>query len=246
MCLIGDGRGKPDMNEINKSAAFWRSFPIFEGFDKQTLGEIAGIASYRKWPAGTVIFQRGDEGTYLIALVTGRIKLSLITPQGKELSLRQLEPGSVLGEMAILDGQPRSADATAVVATEGYVISKRDFLEILMRTPMAAQTIIHYLCTKLRETTEQLETIALYDLDARVARFFLATLRNIHGEELPESANLQLALSQAEIASIVGASRPKINRSILTLEEAGAIRRSDGIIQCHIGRLQGIAEPDDD
>jgi CRP/FNR family cyclic AMP-dependent transcriptional regulator len=234
------------MNEINKSAAFWRSFPIFEGFGKETIGEIAAIATLRKWPAGTVIFQRGDEGNYLIALVSGRIKLSLITPQGKELSLRQLEPGSILGEMAILDGQPRSADATAAVATEGYVISKRDFIDMLTRNPSAAQAIIHYLCTKLRETTEQLETIALYDLDARVARFFLATLRSIHGEELPDSANLQLSLSQTEIAGILGASRPKINRSILALEEAGAIRRNDGIIHCHIGRLYTIAEPDDD
>ncbi|WP_313526322.1 Crp/Fnr family transcriptional regulator [Shinella sp.] len=234
------------MNEINKSAAFWRSFPIFEGFSKETIGEIASIATWRRWPAGTVIFQRGDEGTYLIVLVSGRIKLSLITPQGKELSLRQLEAGSILGEMAILDGQPRSADATSVTATEGYVIAKRDFLDVLTRNPTAAHAIIHYLCTKLRETTEQLETIALYDLDSRVARFFLATLRNIHGDELPDSANLQLSLSQGEIASIVGASRPKINRSILALEEAGAIRRNDGIIHCHIGRLQNIAEPDDD
>lgn len=233
------------MNEINRSAAFWRSFPIFEGFGKETIGEIAAIATYRKWPAGTVIFQRGDEGNYLIALVSGRVKLSLITPQGKELSLRQLEPGSVLGEMAILDGQPRSADATAAVATEGYVIAKRDFLGLLARNASAAQAIIHYLCTKLRETTEQLETIALYDLDARVARFFLATLRSIHGEELPDSANLQLSLSQTEIAGILGASRPKINRSIQALEEAGAIRRSGGVIHCHIGRLHAMAEPDD-
>jgi len=233
------------MHEINKSAAFWRSFPIFEGFGKETIDEVASIATYRKWPAGAVIFQRGDEGAYLIALVSGRIKLSLLTPQGKELSLRQLEPGAVLGEMAILDGQPRSADATAAVATEGYVIAKRDFLDLLARNPSAALATIHYLCTKLRETTEQLETIALYDLDARVARFFLSTLRSIHGEDLPESANLQLPLSQTEIAGILGASRPKINRSILALEEAGAIRRSDGIVHCHIGRLQGIAEPED-
>lgn len=234
------------MNEINKSAAFWRSFPIFEGFNKETLIEIAGIATWRKWSPGTVIFQRGDEGTYLIVLVSGRIKLSLITPQGKELSLRQLEAGSILGEMALLDGQPRSADATAVTATEGYVISKRDFIDILTRNPTAAQAIIHYLCTKLRETTEQLETIALYDLDARVARFFLATLRNIHGEELPDSANLQLSLSQTEIRQHRRRQPAKINRSILALEEAGAIRRNDGIIHCHIGRLYGIAEPDDD
>ncbi|QRM54077.1 Crp/Fnr family transcriptional regulator [Sinorhizobium sp. BG8] len=234
------------MNEINKSAAFWRSFPIFEGFSKDTIGEITTIVTFRKWSAGTVIFQRGDEGNYLIVLISGRIKLSLITPQGRELSLRHLEAGSILGEMAILDGQPRSADATAVTATEGYVISKRDFLEVLARNPPAAQAIITYLCGKLRETTEQLETIALYDLDSRVARFFLATLRQIHGDELPESANLQLPLSQTEIAGIVGASRPKINRAILALEQAGAIRRTEGIITCHIGRLFGIAEPDDE
>lgn len=234
------------MNEINKSAAFWRSFPIFEEFGKETIAEIAAIATWRKWPAGTVIFQRGDEGNYLIVLVSGRIKLSLITPQGKELALRQLEAGSVLGEMAILDGQPRSADATAATATEGYIISKRDFLELLSRNPPAARAIISYLCTKLRETTEQLETIALYDLDSRVARFFLTTLRQIHGDDLPESANLQLALSQTEIAGILGASRPKINRSIQTLEERGAIRRKDGIIHCHIDRLFKLAEPDDE
>src|SRR5690606_39337524 len=119
--------------------------------------------------AVTVLSQGVDEGTYLPVLVDGRSKLSLITPQGKDLSLRQLEAGSILGEMAILDGQPRSADATAVVATEGYVISKRDFLEILTRNPTAAQAIIHHLCTMLRDTTEQLDTIAHYDLHARLS-----------------------------------------------------------------------------
>lgn len=234
------------MSEINKSAAFWRSFPIFEEFDKDLIGEVASLALYRKWPSGTVIFQRGDEGNFMIVVVSGRIKLSLLTPQGKELSLRHLEPGSILGEMAILDDQPRSADATASVTTEGYVISKRDFIGLLAEQPDAAQAVIRYLCARLRETTDQLETIALYDLDSRVARFFLATLRQIHGEELPSQANLQLALSQTEIAGILGASRPKINRSIMSLEESGAINRHDGIIDCNIGRLVSLAEPDEE
>jgi len=234
------------MSDINKSAAFWRSFPIFEQFDKELIGEIAALALYRKWTAGTVIFQRGDEGNFMIVVVSGRIKLSLITPQGKELSLRHLEPGTILGEMAVLDGQPRSADATAIVVTEGYVISKRDFLDLVTRRPEAAEAVIGYLCGRIRETTDQLETIALYDLDSRVARFFLATLRQIHGEDLPDHANLQLAMSQTEIAGILGASRPKINRSIMNLEEAGAIKRRDGVIDCHVARLQSLAEPDED
>ena len=115
------------MAEINKSPAFWRSFPIFEEFSKELVAEVAGLAQWRKWPSGTVIFQRGDDGNYMILVTEGRIKLSLITTQGKELSLRHLEPGTLLGEMAVLDGEPRSADATATVATEGYLIGKAEF-----------------------------------------------------------------------------------------------------------------------
>ncbi len=234
------------MSEINKSPAFWRSFPIFEDFDKETIGTLASLATYRKWTPGTVIFQRGDEGTHMIAVVSGRIKLSLITPQGRELLLRHIEAGALFGEMAILDDQPRSADATAITATEGYVISKKSFLDFITHTPDAAESIIRYLCTQLRDTTDRLETIALYDLNARVARFFLATLKQIHGNDLPESANLRLTLSQSDIAGILGASRPKVNRAILALEEASAIKRADGVISCHIGRLQKLADPEED
>lgn len=233
------------MAEINKSVAFWRSFPIFEEFSRELIAEVVTLAQWRRWPAGTVIFQRGDEGNYMILVTEGRIKLSLITSQGKELSLRHLEPGMLAGEMAVLDGAPRSADATASVATEGYVIGKSEFMSLITRNPDAAEAVMRYLCRRLRETTDQLETIALYDLDSRVARFFLATLRQIHGEELPEHANLQIALSQTEIAGILGASRPKINRSILSLEEGGAIRRKGGVIECDIARLAKLAEPDD-
>ena len=233
------------MSEVNKSPAFWRSFPIFEEFDKETIAEIAAIATYRKWSPGTVIFQRGDEGNYMIAIFNGRVKLSLITPQGKELAIRHMEPGTILGEMAILDGEPRSADATAVTATEGYVLAKRDLLPIITERSETAETVIRFLCARIRETTERLETMALYDLDSRVARFFLATLKQIHGMELPDRANLQMELSQTEIAAIVGCSRPKMNRAIVSLEEAGAISRKDGIISCHVDRLIRAAEPDE-
>jgi CRP/FNR family transcriptional regulator, cyclic AMP receptor protein len=233
------------MVDTGKSLAFWRSFPIFESFDDSLIQSINAIAALRKWSAGATIFQRGDEGNHMIALASGRIKLSLLTPVGKELTLRHLEAGSILGEMAILDGSPRSADATASLPCEGYVITKRDFQTLLSKEPDAAMAVIAYLCNRLRETTDQLETIALYDLDSRVARFFLSALRQIHGDALPESASLQSGLNQTEIASILGASRPKINRAILALEEAGAINRTGNVILCHSRRLQLLAEPDE-
>lgn len=237
--------GGGDMAGTPKRAAFWRSFPIFEDFSDGLIGLVGDMAVSRAWPAGSSIFQRGDEGGFMIALASGRIRISLVTQQGKELVLRHVEPGTILGEMALLDGEPRSADATAALASEGYIISRRDFSALLDAHPAAAHAVIRYLTRRLRETTDQLETIALYDLEARVARFLLATLRQIHGNDLPDSASLQLELSQTDIAGILGASRPKINRAIVSLEERGAIRRKGSVMDCDTGRLSSVAEPDE-
>ncbi|MER8576697.1 Crp/Fnr family transcriptional regulator [Mesorhizobium sp. M1409] len=231
------------MTKMVRSPAFWRSFPIFRDFDDTTIAALAGISSYRRWLPDTVIFQRGDDGNYMAGVIFGRIKLSLITPQGRELVLQQIEAGELFGEMALLDDRPRSADATAQVATEGFVIAKQPFIDLVTLTPGAASAIIRYLCSRLRGTTEQLETIALYGLNSRVARFFLGILRQIHGNQLPVSANLRLSLTQSDLAEILGASRPKINRAVLAIEGVGAIRRINGIIECNTERLQRIAEP---
>jgi CRP/FNR family cyclic AMP-dependent transcriptional regulator len=233
------------MAEINKSLAFWRSFPIFEELPKELIDEVMALAQWRRWSAGTVIFQRGEEGNYMILLTEGRIKVSLFTTHGKELSLRHFEPGSLVGEMSVLDGEPRSADAAAAVASEGYVIGKKEFRAFMARNSAAADAVVNFLCKRLRETNQQLETIALYNLDARVARFLLASLRQIHGEDLPDRANLDLALNQVELGAILGASRPRINRAVLELEEAGAITRRGNIFDCNIPRLTKFADPDD-
>ncbi len=227
-----------------QGGAFWRSFPIFEDFRGEALTALAAIAIPRKWPAGTLLFSRGDPGDFLVALTEGRIKLSVGTAQGRELSLRHAEAGAVLGEMAVLDDEPRSADATAVVPSEGFVIGKREFSRLLEAHPDTATGVIRYLCRRLRDTTDQLESIALYELEPRLARFFLLTLRQIHGEDLPDQARLLVPLSQSEIAGILGASRPKVNRALIALEEAGAIGREGGIISCDVGRLLDLAEPD--
>ena len=231
------------MSETQAGPAYWRSFPIFEEFPADALAALAAAAIHRTWAQGTVLFQRGDEVDHLIALRSGRIKLSLITGAGKELALRHAEAGSILGEMAVLDGAPRSADAVTVVASEGHVIMRRDFGRLIAEHPDCAIATIRYLSLRLRETTDQMESIALYELDARLARFFLATLRQIHGDELPAEARLAVAMSQGELASVLGASRSKINRAILSLEEQGAIRREDGAISFDIELLKDLADP---
>ncbi|MES2664634.1 MAG: Crp/Fnr family transcriptional regulator [Pseudomonadota bacterium] len=223
--------------------AFWRSFALFEGADNATLTRLAAAAIRRDWPAGALLFQRGDEGDYLVAIRTGRVRLSLGSAQGRELTLRHAAPGDLLGELALFDAAPRSADAVAAVATSGYVLHRADFLALAAQSPALMQSVTRHLCTRLRETTDQLEGIALYPLDARLARFLLFTLRQIHGDDIPPDPSLRLDITQGELAAVLGASRPKVNRALQALRDAGAVVRQDEGLRCHVERLTRLAEP---
>jgi CRP-like cAMP-binding protein len=222
--------------------SFWRSFALFDGLDPGALQAVAAAAVRVDWPAGAVLFQRGDPGDYLVALGAGRVRLTLGTQAGRELILRHAEAGDTLGEMALFDHAPRSADATALVPTTGYLLYRRAFDDIAARHPALVFTVARYFSRRLRETTDQLESIALYNLEARAARFLLFTLRQIHGEPLPATAVLRLEISQSEIAAVLGASRPKVNRALQALTDAGALVKAGDLWTCDTGALAALAE----
>lgn len=223
--------------------ALIRRQSLFKGLEPDDTARIAGLLRRRRWPAGTTLFQRGDAGREMILVAAGRIRLSVLSAEGKELALRHAEAGSLVGEMAVLDGGARSADATAVTPVEGYVLAKPDLDRLVLERPAIALAFVAWLCGRLRETTEQMETIALYRLEARLARFLLGFVRQkAPGREPTGSVRLDLPLNQSEIADIVGATRPKVNRAFADLEESGAIARTpDGVI-CRLDRLAEIAE----
>ncbi len=237
---MSDLGGKADAMALR----LWRSAALFEGAPTEALSEVARASRPVHFRAGQVIFDRGDTGSSVLALGTGRIKLSLLTAQGRELVLRHAEAGDFLGELAFLDGTPRSAAAVAVEKGEGLVLDRAAFDQIpgpLRDTLLAAA--LRYVCQRLRETTDQLETIALYGLSGRLARFFLLTLRQLHGDDIPEDPRLRLSLTQGEMAAILGASRPKVNRALLDLEEAGALKREDGgTFLCNPDLLSALAD----
>ncbi|WP_224702365.1 Crp/Fnr family transcriptional regulator [Devosia aquimaris] len=224
--------------------AFWRSFAMFDGFDPAAIALLDAMAIPRSWSVGEVIFQRGDDGDYMVVVTQGRIKLSLLTASGRELVLRYAEPGDTLGELALMDGATRSADATASAPTEGLVLLARDFERLQAQCPQTARPLITYLVQRLRDTTEQLESIALFEIEARLARFLLVTLRHVFGDDIPDDPQLRLDLSQGELAGVLGASRPKVNRAILALEDIGAIARDGPVLRCDVDQLALIADPD--
>ena len=124
-----------------------------------------------------VIFARGDTGREIYLVVKGRVRLSVLTGEGRELSFAHAEPGCIFGEIAMLDGGPRSADATAVNKVTALSLSKPAFKRLMDTHPLIGEAAVRFLCSRVREADQQLEAIALYPIEGRLARFFLAAAR---------------------------------------------------------------------
>ncbi|MEQ1576303.1 MAG: Crp/Fnr family transcriptional regulator [Hyphomicrobium sp.] len=191
--------------------------------------------------ANQAIFARGDPGRDIFFVMTGRVRLSVLTPEGRELSFAHAEAGQIFGEIAVLDGGMRTADATAVTKVQSLALSKPALMRLIETRPKVGEGVIRFLCNRVREADQQLEGIALYPIEVRLARFFLAAARQ-KGELKPGSkVALDLPISQSELALLIGASRPKVNAALAVLEGNGAVVRQDGRIICDTDELEAIA-----
>jgi CRP/FNR family transcriptional regulator, cyclic AMP receptor protein len=215
---------------------------VFEGLDEATIAALAASATRRAWDSGSVLFQRGDAGDYLLALTSGEVRLSISTPGGKELVLRHMGPGEVIGEFSLIDGQPRSADATVVQPSSGVLLQRDRFLQIAETHPKLGLALARHLCRQLRNTNYQMESIALYDLRSRVARFLLFALRDEQGGETSGRVRLRMVLNQSELALLLGASRPKVNQVLQSMLAEGVLEREGETLICNLAQLQEAIE----
>lgn len=220
------------------------SISFFSDLDAESLGQIAAVSRSGVWPEGTFLFHRDDEGDHMVALTAGRVRLSIGTPHGRELVICHLSPGDVVGELAVIDGRPRSADAFAIERSAGIVIDRSDFLRIARERADVPLAVARHLSELLRNTNYQMESIALYDLRLRVIRFFLFSIRQTHGDILPERALIPSGLNQAELSAVLGASRPKVNRVLQDLVAEGALTREGTQTYCNAQHLRRLAESD--
>ena len=219
---------------------------LFRGLSPALRSDIAQRMRETAFDAGQLVFSRSDPGTHLYLITEGKVRISVVTPDGKELSFRHVGPGEVLGEIAVLDGGARSADATAVAKTRAMSLSKPSLDELISHNPPLAKSALAFVCARLRETTSQLEAIALHPLEVRVARFLMQALR-LKGLDLdqPEIV-LTLGMSQGELALLVGASRPRVNDALAALEMAGAIKRDGAKLRCRPDELAALAGQDEE
>lgn len=218
---------------------------LFGKLPPDTLAQLAGRFHAVQFKRGQTIYERGDPGNALHLIKSGQIRFSVVSGDGRELSVRVAKAGEVIGEIAVLDRQPRSATAVALTSVTAFSLARTDLDRLLLQEPQLARNAIDFLCHRLRDTTDQLENIALYAVEVRLARFLLLALK---GQTAPAGKRipLELGFSQGELAQLLGASRPKVNMALGFLEEAGAIGRTSDRLFCDPAILADIAERTDD
>ena len=215
---------------------------LFASAGPEDIDAVAGLAVEQRFRDGESIFSRGAPGEGMLIVLQGRIRLSIVSAEGRELILREAEPGDVIGEIAVLDGGRRTADAMAIGPVIVGFIGQAPFTRMLAVRPSLQMPILQVLCSRLRDTTDQLESIALYPLEARLARFLLWHVKR-HGRTRADGArSAPLTISQSAIASFVGASRPKVNRLLAAFEQKGAIERRGAIVHCNVTALTQLAQ----
>jgi CRP/FNR family transcriptional regulator, cyclic AMP receptor protein len=192
--------------------------------------------------AGQAIFSRGDPGDEVYLVVEGRVRLSVVTADGRTVSYRHACSGSIFGEIAALDGGVRTADATALTSVVAKTLSQRSLDALIRSNPRFARAAIEYLCTRLRDTSEQVESIALHPLETRVARFLLSAIALNSNEPSHAKVTLNFRISQSELAFLIGGSRQKVNAALARLEAMGAIDRQSGNLVCDVPQLARIAD----
>lgn len=220
---------KDDIAALIAGSAFFGG--LMQGMPPARLDALLRAFRPARFDAGQQVFARGERGDFLLVIAQGRVRLSLVSEDGRELSVRHGVRGDVLGELALLDGQPRSADAVALTPLSTYLLYRADLDALLREMPELSSRIIIFLCARLRATTDQLEAIALHPIEARLARFLLVALGGSKAEP-GKRVPLELGFSQSELAQLLGASRPKVNGALALLESMGAIRRTPDRLFC--------------
>jgi CRP-like cAMP-binding protein len=214
---------------------------LFRSLSEADRAAVAAQMREASYEPGQLIFSRGDPGDEMHLVVEGRIRLSLLSPEGKVLSLGHAGLGDIFGEIAALDGQARTADATALTPVTTMMLGRRSLGRLLESRPQLAQASISFVCRRLRATSDQIEGIALHSTKVRLARFLLAAIALKEQTEADLIA-LDLGMSQTELGLLIGASRSKVNEALAELEKHGTLSRASGRITCKLAALQTIAQ----
>jgi CRP/FNR family cyclic AMP-dependent transcriptional regulator len=200
---------KPYLTGLTDKKVLLQSHPFFRGLDGRIVEGLVPHALTRNVKRGTLLFRKGDAGTNLYAVCAGAVRVSASSDQGKDAVFSLIVPGELFGEVAFLDGGPRTADAMMIESGELMVIERRDFLPLLQVYPALALRLLELLCGRLRRTSQQVEDIMFLGLEPRLAKALLY----LYEQSFSIPAQ-KLKVTQRDISQLIGISRESTNKQL--------------------------------
>jgi CRP-like cAMP-binding protein len=201
--------------------------PLFGRLEPDQLERLVTYMRVAHYPRRTVLFRKGDPGNNMMVVLHGRVKVCTHSEDGKELVLNLFSPGEVFGEIALLDGADRTADAVTLDACDLLVLERRDFLPFLRGHPDACMRLMAVLCQKLRQTSVLLEEALFLEGPSRLAKR-LVHLAEAFGKPVADGVRIDLQLSQQQLGNMVGMSRESMNKHLRQWREEDLIRVQEG------------------
>ena len=225
--------------------AVLRKHPYFVDLEPAAFEQLCRYAKHATLKRAAPIFSKGDPGNSLYAVITGTVKISVSSVDGRSAILNLIGPGEIFGEIALLDDQQRSADATANTNCEMFVIDRREFIPFVRSQPALAMKFIALLCARLRWTSDQVEQVILQNLPGRLA----SALIRLTEKHKQEPNGRTIAITQQEISEMVGMTRESINKQLRAWAARNWVRLEHGaIVVLNVEMLRELAEAgaDDD
>ncbi len=193
--------------------------------DEGDLDSLLAVATRRKFPKDSVIFFEHDPGDSLFMILSGRVKVTILSDDGREIILSVLGEKDFFGEMSLLDNEPRSATAIAMEDTEVVILHQREFLSIVEKRPRVLVLLLAVLSSRLRKANHQIGSLALLDVYGRVASVLLEMAKE-DGTRLKDGRICFRRPTHQEIANMIGATRETVSRMISDLHRQGYIEIS--------------------
>lgn len=211
------------MPQKRSAADLLAEIPLFASLPRAELLALVERIHKRKYRRGEAIVHFADQGSSLFIIAAGAVKVTRLLASGEEAVISVLDAGEFFGEMALLDNRPRSASVYALEPTELLVLHREDLLAFLRANPEAAIEIIVVLADRIRKLNDQVGEAYYMDLSQRLARR-LQDLAAKRGRPTPDGVELDIVMTQSELAAMVGASRQRINRLLGQWQDSRIIR----------------------
>lgn len=208
----------PSISSVLKNVAF------FSVLDNDAIGEILSRCRRRRYRAGEAIFHEGDPGLTLYVILSGCVNIQRDTVAGTTIHLAQRGQAEAFGEMALIDGKPRMADAVTAAPTDLLMLDREAFVRCVEHSPRIAFGVMSYLADRLREAGAQIESRHALDVRGRLAEKLLHLAEHFGREEPSGAVRIAAQITQQALAEQIGTSRESVNRELSRMREVGAIR----------------------